>query len=119
MERQRGDRAAHAGVGIGHRRRPVLVASGDEAGAPVDQGVRDVEVAGPDDAEHLADAELSQRPPDDGGRKRHRSTNASTRAGLPEPDTMGSGPAMRTAPVAGSSASRCSCVRPYLPLPSR
>ena len=47
------------------------------------------------------------------------STSASTRAGLPDPDTIGSGPAITTAPVAGSRARFCSWVSPYLPAPSR
>ncbi len=46
------------------------------------------------------------------------STSASTRAGLPDPDTIGSGPASTTAPVAGSRARFCSWVSPYLPAPS-
>ena len=49
----------------------------------------------------------------------YRSTSASTRAGLPEPCTMGSGPAITTAPIGGTWARLASWVRPYLPAPSR
>ena len=52
---------AHPGVGVGHRRRAALVPGGDEPGARRDHRVGDVEVAGADDAEDLADAELGQR----------------------------------------------------------
>ncbi len=78
-----------------------------------DHGVRQVEVAGADDTEDLGHAEVRERSPD-GVVDLHRSTRASTRAGLPEPATMGSGAAMRTAPVAGSRATFCSCVKPVL-----
>ncbi len=47
------------------------------------------------------------------------STRASTRAGLPDPLTIGNGPAITTAPVLGSRARFCSWVSPYLPAPSR
>ena len=114
--------------------------------ATLDEGVGDVEVAGADHAEHLADTESGQRPPDglghvhcvprprrpqlaarslalarshDANVHGHLSTKANTRAGLPDPDTMGSGPAMMTAPVGGNWARCCSWVKPYLPLPSR
>ena len=66
-----------------------------------------------------------QRPPDQlgdraiGACRPSRSTSASTRAGLPDPFTIGSGPAITTAPVAGSRARFCSWVSPYLPAPSR
>ena len=39
--------------------------------------------------------------------------------GCPEPPTIGSGPAITTAPVGGSRARFRSWVRPYLPAPSR
>src|SRR5713226_16413 len=41
-----------------------------------------------------------------------------TRHGLPEPPTIGSGPAITTEPLAGSLATFCSWVSPYLPAPS-
>src|SRR4051794_41829481 len=43
---------------------------------------------------------------------------ARTRAGEPDPPTIGSGAATSSAPVGGSTARFCSCVSPYLPLPS-
>src|SRR6185295_15436383 len=53
------------------------------------------------------------------GRRPSRSTSASTRVGLPEPPTIGSGPAKSTAPCGGSWARFCNCVSPYLPAPWR
>jgi len=64
----------------------------------------------------------SGQPAADGVRDPHaqeRSTSASARHGDPEPLTIGSGPAITTAPVTGSRARFCSCVRPYLPAPSK
>ena len=61
----------------------------------------------------------SGRRPRRPARRPQRSTSASTRVGLPEPPTIGSGAAITTAPVGGSSARFCSWVRPYLPAPSR
>src|SRR5699024_1488723 len=46
-----------------------------------------------------------------------RSMSASTRAGDPEPPTIGNGPAITTAPVGGSRRRFCSWVSPYLSLP--
>src|SRR5262249_61642742 len=92
----------------------------DEPGAARDQGVRDVKVAAADHAEHGVHSEPGQ-PAADGLRDPHaqeRSTRASARHGEPEPLTMGSGPAITTAPVTGSRARFCSWVRPYLPAPS-
>ena len=66
-------------------RRPATIAFGD------------VEVARPDDAEDVVDADADQRAADGLGDvhgRRQRSTSASTRAGAPEPSTIGSGPAI-------------------------
>ena len=104
---------------IGHGRRPALVPGGDVSGAVRDQRVGHVKVAAADDAEHGVGAEVGERPRDGvGDEHQDRSTSASTRAGLPDPPTMGSGPAISTAPVGGSAARFCSCVSPYLPAPS-
>ncbi len=46
-------------------------------------------------------------------------TSARTRQGLPEPLTIGSGAAKRTAPVVGSLSRLRSCVSPYLLLPRK
>src|SRR5215469_13772545 len=84
-----------------------------------DQRVRQVEVAAADDAEDSVGAEAGQFPGDRlGDFHASRSARASTRAGLPDPPTIGSGPATSTAPVGGRVARFCSWVRPYLPAPS-
>ena len=107
VHRQHADPAAHPGVGVGHRRRAALVPGGDERDAARAQRVGDVEVAAADHTERVADAELGERPADQLGDVSGASpgiepspTSASTRAGLPDPPTIGSGPAITTAPVA-------------------
>src|SRR5690606_12632023 len=102
-----------------------LVPGGDEPRAGRDQRVGDVEVAAADHPEDGAGAEAreglahglrdARRP----AGAAHRSTRASTRAGLPEPPTIGSGEATRTAPRAGSRSRFCSWVSPYLPAPRK
>ena len=102
---------------VGHRRGAALVPGRDERDTGGTQRVRDVEVAAAHDAERVPDAEPGQCRADE-LRDGHLSTSASTRAGLPDPETIGSGPAITTAPVAGSRARFCSWVSPYLPAPS-
>ena len=119
------DRAAHARVGVGHRRRAALVAGGDEAGAGRDHGVGDVEVAGADDAEDLVDAAPSTSARPTASRDRSRLVTArpapAPAPGDPEPRDDGQRPRdQRRAPVGGQlRRGCCSWVRPYLPLPSR
>src|SRR5690606_36258699 len=112
--------AGHPGVGAGHGGRAALVAGRDEAHALAHQGVGDVEVAAADHAERGPDARRGEHPADDLGDDHFgcpRSTRASTRTGLPEPPTMGSGGATTSAPVAGSRSRLRSMVSPYLPAP--
>src|SRR5690606_34990347 len=105
-------------VGVGHGRGTALVRGRDEPCAGVDERVGDVEVARVDHTETGAHPARDE-PATDRLRDAHqRSTSASTRAGLPDPPTIGSGAAMTTAPVGGSFARFCSCVSPYLSLPS-
>src|SRR5580700_185727 len=109
------------GPRVGHDRGAALMSGRHEPGPAGDQRVGDVEVAAPDHAEHRVGAELGQPLPDR-LRDPHaqlRSTRARARHGDPEPPTMGSGPVITTAPVAGSRARFCSWVRPYFPAPSR
>ena len=119
VDRDRGNLAARARVGVGHRRRAVLVAGGDEPGPGGNECVGEVEVAGADDAEDLADAAVGQR---SARQRRQRSPlhqgehpRRTARAG---DDRQRRGHDAAT-PVGGSSARRWSWVRPYLPLPSR
>src|SRR3984957_18215043 len=111
--------AGDPGPRVSHARSAALMPCGHEPRAMRDQGVGDMEVAAADDAKDSVGAEARQRLRD-GVCDTHqdRSTGASTRAGLPDPPTIGSGPANTTAPVGGSVARFCSCVRPYLPAPS-
>ena len=118
VHRQYAELAGHARVGVGHHGGTALVPRGDEAGAARGQRVRDVEVAAADHAEHGPDTRLRQRGADRAGDRGHFSTSASTRAGEPEPVTIGSGAAITTAPVTGSLSRLRSWVRPYLPAPS-
>ena len=97
VHRQHADAAGGTGEGVGHRRRAALVPGRDEPRAAGDERVGDVEVAAADDAEHRADAEPGERGADRLGDDQ-RSTRARTRAGLPEPPTIGSGEAITTAP---------------------
>src|SRR5262245_36267984 len=107
------------GPAVGHARGTALVPCRDEPGATGDQRVRDMKVAAADYPEDSVGAEVGKD-----GRDRvadeHQacSTRASTREGLPEPPTIGSGPAMTTEPVVGSLARFCNCVSPYFPAPS-
>src|SRR4029079_11752036 len=108
------------GPGVGHHGGAALMPGRDEPGPAGYQRVGDVKVAAPDHAEHGVHPEPGQ-PAADRLRDPHaqeRSTSASARHGDPEPPTMGSGPAITTAPVTGSRARFRSCVRPYLPAPS-
>src|SRR5690606_18402456 len=118
VHRQHADAAAGAGVGVGHGGGPALVPRRDVGHPGRAQRVRHVEVAAAHHPERVARAQLGDGPPDELGDP-HRSTSASTRAGLPEPPTIGSGPATTTAPVGGSWARFCSWVSPYFPAPSR
>ena len=129
VDRQCGDGVAHPRVGIGHRRRAALVAGGDEPAAGAHEGVGDVEVARPDDAEGLLHAEAGEGAPDGVVDPRHRSTRARTRAGLPDPATIGSGAATIAAPgrrqagtaaaVASARTSRCPSGRRGTGTPAR
>src|ERR1700722_4384457 len=111
--------AGDPGPRVSHARSAALMPCGHEPRAMRDQGVGDMEVAAADDAKDSVGAEARQRLGDGvGDTHQDRSTRASTRAGLPDPPTIGSGPATTTAPVGGSVARFCSCVRPYFPAPS-
>ena len=61
---ERGHLSAHPGVGVGHGRGAALVPGADIPGTLIDQGVRDVEVTAPHNAERLSDAETCERPAD-------------------------------------------------------
>ncbi len=119
MNAQRGHGSAHPGVRVCHGRRAALMARGHEPRTRRDHGIGEMEVARTDHAEDLTDPGRVQGPPDGLGDLHERSTRASTRAGDPDPVTIGSGPATTTQPVAGSTARFCNWVSPYLSLPMR
>src|SRR5205823_10517242 len=92
---------AHAGVRVRHHDRPALVPGRYEFGPAGHQGVADREVAAADQPEDVTHAEASERLADRLGDEHaghQRWTRANTRAGLPEPPTIGSGATTMTAP---------------------
>ena len=118
---ERGHRPETRAKRVGHAGGAALVRGRHKPRAGRHHRVGDVEVAAADHAEHVVDA--VRRPRTRPTRSatvsgRQRSTSARTRHGLPEPPTIGSGPAITTAPVGGSAARFCSWVRPYLSWPA-
>ena len=99
VDRQHAELAAGARVSVRHGGRAALVPGRDIPGAARDHRIGDVEVAAADHTEDVVGPQTGQGAPHR-LRDRHRSTRASTRVGLPEPPTIGSGAASSTAPVA-------------------
>ena len=107
----------YARVRVRHCDRGRLVTGSEEARPSRDESIGDLEVAAAKEPEGVPHTQLGQRLADRLGDS-HGLTRASTRAGLPDPRTMGSGATMRTMPVAGSRSTLASWVSPNLPAPS-
>ena len=117
--------AADLCIRVRHRDGRALVPCRDEQRTARDQRVGGHEISAADQSERSAHPTLRQRPSNSfgdqhGGRDPAQCcTSASTRAGLPEPRTIGNGAVTSSVPVAGRRARFASCVSPYFFAPSK